>query len=83
MFKKLVRWFNERALGFVYYEIKIANDVRDKSGLMLPSGEVVTEMHTHWEFSSTQKIMETKMKRTINVFEGTPINKIKFDRKYV
>ena len=83
MVKKLVRWFNERFLGVVYYKIKIANDVRDRSGLMFPSGRVVTEMHDHWEFASTEKIMEEKMKKVINTFEGTPINKIKFVKKYV
>ena len=83
MFRKLIRRFNERFLGCVYYDIKIANDVRDASGLMFPSGEVVTEMHTHWEFASTQKIMEAKMKKVINTFEGTPINKIKFVINYV
>jgi hypothetical protein len=32
---------------------------------------------------SSVEELETKMKKVINTFEGTPINKIKFVKKYV
>lgn len=42
------------------------------------SGEVITEMHKHFEFAPTEKELEAKVKKAINTFDGTPINKIKF-----
>ena len=86
MFKKLVRWFNERVLGFVYYEMEVRKYdmvLFGKENYTDYSGEVITKMHKHFEFAQTEKELEAKMKKVINTFEGTPINRIKFVIKYV
>jgi hypothetical protein len=84
--KKFVRWFNERFLGFVYYEMDVKKYdmiLFGKESYIDFSGEVITEIHKHFEFGQTEMGVETKMKKVINTFEGTPINKIKFVKKYV
>ena len=86
MFRKLIRWFNERVLGFVYYEMEVREYrmvLFGKENYTDYSGEVITEMHKHFEFAPNINALETKMKRVINTFEGTKINKIKFVIKYV
>ena len=77
MFKKLIRWFNERVLGFVYYEMEVGDNP------YYFYGEVFTENHTHFEMSHDMELMKDKMKKVINTFEGTKIDKIKFVIKYV
>jgi hypothetical protein len=77
MVKKLARWFNEQFLGVVYYEMEIGDNP------YFFYGEVITENDTYFEMSHEVEFMETKMKKVINTFEGTPINKIKFVKKYV
>jgi hypothetical protein len=83
--KKFVRWFNERFLGVVYYEMVVCNYTKSEFRIIAfdYSGEVKTEMHTHFEYAPNEVVLETKMKRIINTFEGTPIDKIKFVKKYV
>ena len=84
MFKKLIRWFDERVLGFVYYEMEVRKYdmvLFGKENYTDYSGEVITEMHKHFEFAPSKKELEIKMKKVINTFEGTPIDKIKFVAK--
>ena len=86
MIKKFVRWFNERFLGVVYYEMNVKKYdmiLFGKESYIDFSGEVITEMHKHFEFGQTEMEVEAKIKRAINIFEGTPIDKIKFVIKYV
>ena len=80
MFKKLVRWFNERVLGFVYYEMEVYKLTINtpETAPFKHSGRVITGMWEHFEFAPNINKLESKMKKVINTFEGTPINKIKF-----
>ena len=65
MFKKLVRWFNERVLGFVYYEMEVKDHTKSEFRIMAfdYSGEVITEMHNHFEYAPNMNALEIKMKK--------------------
>ena len=76
----MIRWFNERVLGFVYYEMEVKDYTKSEFRIRALdySGEVITEMHNHFEYAPNMNALESKMKKVINTFEGTKINKIKF-----
>ena len=85
MFRKLVRWFNERVLGFVYYEMVTRTyggfDIYPKTWV----GEVFQNEHpTGWIATGLSlKEVKVRMGVIVAVFEGTKVNKIKFIIKYV
>jgi len=83
--KKLVRRFNERFLGVVYYEMVVRTyggfDNHPKTWV----GEVFENGHPTGMIATGLSLKELKIRMSviIAVFEGTPIDKIKFIKKYV